>query len=95
MKERLRPWRPRRPILAVETEALHKRTVNTPLAHGGRTMWYTGRNDHQRSVHAGYESSTFETIVNQTYDRQGTVNGRPRDVYYNRTYRSSIRQTVR
>ncbi len=57
--------------------------------------WYASRNDARLTTFAGFRGSTFDRLVNITYDRQTLSGGHLRDHYHNTTYRQTVSQTVR
>jgi len=66
------------------------------LAHGAEPdAWYASRNDAQLTVEAGHRSAIYDAQYTFTRDQQYISNGRVRDHYNQRTYRTSVVESRR
>ncbi len=57
--------------------------------------WYDVRNDATYEVFAGYDSPRETVVVTREWERLRVYNGRVRDDSHTRTYRESVRHSVR
>ena len=62
---------------------------------GEQQAWYDYRNDDGPRVVAGYRSAIYEQSVTYTRDGQSISGNHIRDNYHQRTYRTTVRESVR
>lgn len=70
------------------------RTTVLTTAPPDARAWYATRNDHRRSVIAGYELYRYSETTNRTFDRQHSHDGDVHDHYHALTTNRSGVKTV-
>lgn len=82
--------------IVFESPVMHRLVAETARPYpSDEVSWYASRNDARPATFAGYLGTTYDEVVNVTYDHQRTFSGRTRDHYQTTTYRQSVTNVIR